>query len=167
MLQRYHLRQESISLQKSQAFMCALLCFKEKVLSTIASERGRNIANQRACHSQLKSLWNTLVFNHPILPASCSHLTSFAQGVSRPIKTPSCAVKAFEVAYASELEILKATDNITLGIAKKTQRNKACVGTCIWKLQFLQNKTQLFSNFRVLQDEPCPVLKTKRGKKET
>lgn len=100
---------------------------KKKVFSPTVSERGRNMVNQWACHTQLISLWKKLIFNHPFLPTSCGHLTSFAQGLPQPIKTPCCAMKAFEEAYASELEIIKAMDTTTLGIAKKMQRNTASV----------------------------------------
>jgi len=59
-----------------------------------------------------------LIFNRSFLPTSCSHLTSPALGLSRPFKTSGLAVKAFELAYASELEIIKVTDPTTLGMAK-------------------------------------------------
>lgn len=72
-------------------------------------------------------LRKTLVFNHPFLPTSCGHLTSLAQGVSRPFKASCCTVKAFELAYGFELEIIRVTHTTILGMAKKMQRNIACV----------------------------------------
>lgn len=55
-------------------------------------------------------------------------------------------MKAFEVAYASELDIIKAMDTTTLGITRKMQRTQLVCEIPMWKLQFLQNKTQLFSH---------------------
>lgn len=72
---------------------------------------------------QLTALGKTLLFNRPFLPSSCGHLTGFAQGLSSPFKSSCCAVKALDLAYASEPEIIKVTDPATLGIAKK------CTGT--------------------------------------
>lgn len=151
--------------------MCALLCFKEKVLSPTASERGRNTANEWACHTQLTSLWKTLVFNHPFLPTSCGHSTRFAQGLSWPIKTPCCAVKAFEVAYASELEIIKATDTTTLTIAKKMQRNITCAWNSHVETSVSAKQNTIILKFGYLESYRIDLglsLKQTRGeKKET
>lgn len=50
--------------------------------------------------------------------------------VSQSFKTSCCPVKAFELAYASELEIIKVAHTTTLGMAKKMQRNITCVWNC-------------------------------------
>lgn len=169
MVHRYHLRYESNSFHKSQEFMCALLCFKEKVLSPTSPERGRNMANQWACHNQLTSSWKKLVFNHPLLPSSCGHLTSFAQGLSRPLKTPCCAVKAFEVAYASWIRDNKSYRHYYI---RNTQENakehSLCVKLPCGNFSFCKTKhnySQIWV-LRILQDKSWPVLKREKGRKQ-
>lgn len=86
---------------------------------------------------QLTTLGKTLLFNRPFLPSSCGHLTSFAQGLSRPFKTSCCAVKALELAYASEPERIKVTDPTTLGMDKKRTGTWPVCETPRSKLPFL------------------------------
>lgn len=126
------------------------------------------MVNQWACHTPLTSLWKTLVFNHPLLPTSCGYLTSFAQGLSWPIKTPCCTVKAFEAVYASELEITKATDTTTLGTAKKMQGNIACLWNSHVETLVSAKQNNYFQIWflRILQDKPWPVLETDKERKE-
>lgn len=74
-------------------------------------------------------------------------------------------MKAFEAAYASELEIIKATNTTTLGTAKKMQRNIACM----WNSHvetLVSAKHNNYFQIRILQDKPWPVLETDKERKE-